>query len=829
MSQPELAPTPSHENSSESSRGESSSAPESIANSHILAYDEPLVDVRDTARYLFSNPGSRAKNYVISLFPIAQWIYRYNLQWLYGDLIAGITVGCVLVPQSMSYARIASLEPQYGLYSSFVGVIIYCFFATSKDVSIGPVAVMSLQTARVISHVVDKYPQFANDGHVIATTLALLCGSIALGIGLLRLGFLLEYVPIPAVMGFMTGSAFTIVVGQVPGLFGISKFLDTRAASYLVVVNTLKNLHRAKLDTAFGLVSLFWLYFIRWFCDFMAKRYPKHKRTFFFFNVLRAGIVIIIATLISWGVCRSHRKSGKFPISIIKTVPRGLQDVGVHKIDRDMVKGLATELPVSTVVLMLEHIAISKSFGRINDYKINPNQELIAIGVTNLIGQFFQAYPATGSFSRSALKAKCGVRTPLAGIFTGVCVLVAIYGLTEAFYWIPNAALSAIIIHAVGDLMADVRTSWKLWRVNPLEFFIFLGAVLLSVFVTLEAGIYFSIGSSIVWLLFRQTFPHGEFLGRVKYIEVFNPPALYSKQTGGQVTVEGEEIKSVKSTRSAIVNDVSHPEDYTHQHANGLSEGPFELLDKEEEIQQVNTQPTNDAKGKSVIPKVSSWSQPKYKWVPLSHKSINADLDIAPPPPGVFVFRPGESFTFPNASRQSDIIVDRVRATTRRGIDNNSPNIKLGDRPWNDHGPRKRVYDPNNLDTRPLLKAIFFDLSATPHIDLTGVQALADTRQELDKYANKPVEYHFIGILSPWARRALIAAGFGGLDNALSPSTPFIEISSSAASSSSALIPREKTDDEESLFGSHKAFLPVVGTNTPFFHLDIPDLTEFEE
>jgi sodium-independent sulfate anion transporter 11 len=118
----------------------------------------------------------------------------------------------------------------------------------------------------------------------------------------------------------------------------------------------------------------------------------------------------------------------------------------------------------------------------VNGYKINPNQELIAIGVTNTIGTVFNAYPATGSFSRSAIKSKSGVRTPLAGIFTAMIVIVALYGLTPAFFWIPSAGLSALIIHAVADLVASPAQVWRFWRISPLEFFIWLAAVLVTVF-----------------------------------------------------------------------------------------------------------------------------------------------------------------------------------------------------------------------------------------------------------------------------------------------------------------------------------------------------------
>lgn len=160
-------------------------------------------------------------------------------------------------------------------------------------------------------------------------------------------------------------------------------------------------------------------------------------------------------------------------------------------------------------------IICSLAFGRVNGYKINPNQELIAIGVTNTVGTVFGAYPATGSFSRSALKSKSGVRTPAAGIITAIVVIVALYGLTPAFFWIPSAGLSAIIIHAVADLVAKPRQAYSFWRVSPLEFVIWFAAVIVTIFTTIEDGIYTSICTSLALLLIRIARPRGYFLGKV--------------------------------------------------------------------------------------------------------------------------------------------------------------------------------------------------------------------------------------------------------------------------------------------------------------------------
>lgn len=160
----------------------------------------------------------------------------------------------------------------------------------------------------------------------------------------------------------------------------------------------------------------------------------------------------------------------------------------------------------------ITHIA----FGRVNGYKINPNQELIAIGVTNTIGSVFSAYPATGSFSRSALSSKSGVRSPAGGLVTAIIVIVALYGLTPAFYYIPNASLSAVIIHAVADLVATPSQVYSYWRVSPLEFFIWVAAVLVTIFSTIENGIYTSIVASVALLLVRIATPRGFFLGKLQ-------------------------------------------------------------------------------------------------------------------------------------------------------------------------------------------------------------------------------------------------------------------------------------------------------------------------
>ncbi|PIL23773.1 transporter [Ganoderma sinense ZZ0214-1] len=642
--------------------------------------DVPVISPRDWAGNIARDPVQQAIAYVTSLFPIFGWITRYNLGWFSGDIIAGLTVGIVLVPQSMSYAQIATLPAEYGLYSSFVGVLVYCFFATSKDVSIGPVAVMSLTVSQIIKYINEAHPD-KWDGPQIATTVAFICGFIVLGIGLLHLGWLVEFIPAPAVSGFMTGSALNIVSGQLPGLMGISGF-DTRAATYKVFINTLKHLPKAKLDAAFGITGLASLYIIRWACVRLSHRYPSRARWFFFFSVFRNAFIIVVLTIASWLYCRRHGGNGKYPIKILQNVPRGFKHIGQPQIDPELVKALAPQLPVATIILFLEHIAISKSFGRVNGYKINPNQELIAIGVTNTIGTIFGAYPATGSFSRSALQSKSGARSPASGLFSAVVVIVALYGLTPAFFWIPTAALSAVIIHAVADLVASPKQVYSFWRVSPVEFVIWFASVLVTVFATIEDGIYTSIAASLALLLVRVARPRGHFLGRV----------------------------TLHNTKESSSRDVYIPMQ------------PNKFL-------------------------------------------MNPQVKVYPPSPGVVVYRFEESFLYPNSSLVNDAIVDYVKESTKRGQDMSG--VKAGDRPWNDPGKNSDLEAEENA-AKPIIHAVVLDFSAVSHIDTTGVQGLIDTRAEVERWADRPIEFHFATILSPWIRRALIAGGFGVRGSAMS-------------------------------------------------------------
>ncbi|CAF2863871.1 unnamed protein product [Rotaria sp. Silwood2] len=673
------------------------------------------------------NPKQRIKNYFLSYLPFLNWIYRYNLTWFWSDLIAGLTVGAIVIPQGMAYAGLAKLAPQFGLYSSFVGVMIYWFFATSKDISIGPVAVVSALTGSVVEAVRKDHPNY--ESYIVASALCLISGCIVFALGMFRLGFIVDFIPLPALAAFMTGSALNIAMGQIPVMMGNNKHLNTRQSTYLVFGNFWKQIQHCNLNAALGLASLVLLYFIRFICICVGRRFPKREKFFFFLSTLRVVFVILLFLLISWLINRHDPEHPR--TSILGKIPRGFQNMGVPYIDKTLLSGIVSYLPSTVIVLLIEHVAIAKSFGRINNYIIDPNQELIAIGVTNIFGPFFGAYPATGSFSRTAIKSKAGVRTPLAGLISGLLIILGIYALTEMFFWISQASLAAVIIHAVGDLIIGPQTLKRFWQVSPIEFFIFWIGVIVTIFSSIEMGIYITVISSGALLLFRIAKARGDFVGRVQI----------------------QQIKLNSDGHARITN--------------------------------------------------------RNIYVPLDHSDgTNPTIIPISPGNGIFIYRLNESFLYPNANYYMERLVEQIFRETKPGKINLYGS--LGEQPWNLKASRHPKKDQRSDDQRPRLHALILDFTGVAHLDITGLQNLVDVRRQLDRYADKKVNWHFVGLSNPWMKRALVSAGFGSSDQG---HTVF-----SVANVTVNLDRGENNADT--------ILVPILDINRPLFYADLDEAYE---
>ncbi|KAJ6099315.1 hypothetical protein N7467_000850 [Penicillium canescens] len=474
----------------------------------------------------------QVRRYLVNMFPFLQWIMSYNTQWLIGDLVAGITVGTVVIPQSMAYAELAKLPPEYGLYSSFMGVLIYWFFATSKDITIGPVAVMSTLVGSILIRVQAVHPELS--GPTVASALAIICGAIVASLGFLRLGFIVDFIPLPAITAFMTGSAINVCAGQVKTVLGEKAHFSTRGATFKIIVDTLKHLPSTQMDAAMGLTALAMLYAIRSACNYGSRKKPHKAKVFFFLSTLRAAFVVLFYTMISAAV-NIHRR-GHPAFKLLGNVPRGFKVAGVPKINIPIIKAFMGELPAAVIVLLIEHIAISKSFGRVNNYTIDPSQEFIAIGISNLLGLWAHSHEL---LSKPTL-----------------------------FFYIPKCSLSAVIIHAVGDLITPPSVTYQFWRVSPIDALIFLMGVIVIIFSTIETGIYCTICVSLAVPLFRTAKARGHFLGYVQIHSVVGDHLLDGSQ--GNINADFDADNSRRVWLPTSRHDGTNPYVKVHQPAPGI-------------------------------------------------------------------------------------------------------------------------------------------------------------------------------------------------------------------------------------------------------------------
>jgi sodium-independent sulfate anion transporter 11 len=463
--------------------------------------------------------------YFRTLFPIITWLPRYNWTWFAGDLLAGVSMGTLAIPQAMAYARLAGVPTEFGLYTAFTGAIAYGIFSTSKDVTIGMTAVLSI----LLGQLLQSYNTSGIDPVVWQCALSLLSGLIQFGIGFLRLGIIVDLISVPVVIGFTTGAGFQIIFGQIAPILGISG-IKTKDAPFLVLYHTLAGLPRAKLDSAFGLSTVVLLLVCRFASNFAVQKGHPH-----FIWVKHASylVALVLATIVSFLL---FRNVANIPIRVVGNVPRGLTYIQAP--DVSFFGSLLVPSVSVVLVGVIEHIAMTKAFARINGYRIDANQEIIALGITNVVGPFFGGYAATGSFSRSSVKSKTGVKSPFSGFITATVVLVSIYFLTPAFFFMPSAALAAVIVVSITDLIARPATIKELYDVDLFDFLSFLVAALVTIFVNIEVGIFASVGFSLMVLLFRIARPSIQVLVR-------------DENSGGWVNhkeVEREKRTSVSST-----------------------------------------------------------------------------------------------------------------------------------------------------------------------------------------------------------------------------------------------------------------------------------------
>ena len=362
--------------------------------------------------------------------PFLDWIGELkDPQVLKADLIAGITVALVLVPQSMAYAQLAGLPPYIGLYASFVPVMLAAFMGSSRQLATGPVAVVSLMTAAALQPLVAT----GSEGYLVyAAVLALMVGLFQLALGLFRLGVLVDFLSHPVVVGFTNGAAIIIATSQLSKLFGVQ--VESAEHHYetvwRVLVEASQHTHIPTL--IMGLCALGMMFAMR-------KFMPKLP------NVL---IAVVVTTVAAYAMGFAEM-GGK----VVGDVPKGLPSVKVPTFSLDMILQLSSAAVTIALIAFMEAVAIAKAMAASTRQRLDTNQELVGQGLGNIAAGFFQSYPVSGSFSRSAVNFSSGALTGFSSVVTGIVVAITLLFLTPLLYHLPQATLAAIIVMAVINLV----------------------------------------------------------------------------------------------------------------------------------------------------------------------------------------------------------------------------------------------------------------------------------------------------------------------------------------------------------------------------------------
>ncbi|XP_075146844.1 sodium-independent sulfate anion transporter isoform X2 [Haematobia irritans] len=458
---------------------------------HPMKGDANDVDINIGLNY--SKP--KEQNWLFRRIFILSWIRSYDREKAVSDLIAGVTLGMTIIPQSIAYAALAGLSSEYGLYSAFIGSIIYVFFGTIPQVSIGPTSLMAIMVLQFCS---GKPIQFV-------IVLAFLAGTVEFLMGALRLGFIVNFIPTPVTKAFTTGTALIVALVQVKTLLGIKyKGIPTPKAFF-------EKIHTP--DATVGIICLIVLLALKQLSSVTFKNKTnttqRLKKLLWYISISRNALVVFTCGLIAFVWIRKSSFEA-IPFALSSPVSSGLPKIQLPPFSFtyenrtyefvDICRELSSAIVVVPIVAVLANVAIAKAF--VKDDQLDASQEMLTLGLCNLAGSFFSAMPTCGAFTRSAVSQASGVRTPMAGIYTGIIVLSALSILTPYFQYIPKSSLSAVLIAAV-IFMVDFNPLVTLWKTNKKDFFSWTGVLLVCLIAGVEMGLLYGIILNMIFVLLR--------------------------------------------------------------------------------------------------------------------------------------------------------------------------------------------------------------------------------------------------------------------------------------------------------------------------------------
>jgi SulP family sulfate permease len=424
------------------------------------------------------------------MMPILDWFPNYKSINFKGDLTAGLTVGIVLIPQGIAYALIAGLPPIYGLYCALIPQVVYAIFGSSRQVAIGPVAMDSLIVATGVSTIAIA----GSESYIaIAILLALVVGTLQFLMGVFKLGFIVNFLSKPVITGFTSALALIIGINQFRNLLGVD-FVQSDQIQVLLKDIWMQISNFNSNTTIIGLISSIIIILFRR----VNKKIPN-------------ALIVVVLGVLSMKLLGSTVSD----VAIVKEIPSGLPVFAMPEFDYELVKQL---MPIALTLVMigyLETISIGKLLeAKQDEYRVRPNQELIALGLSNIAGSFFKAYPSASSFSRSAINEESGAKTGMAALISATMVVLTLLFLTPLFYYLPKTVLASIIIVAVFGLI-NFKEGNFLWKTNRLDFWLMITTFLATLFLGIEYGILVGFVLSLVLLIFKISRPYIAELGKV--------------------------------------------------------------------------------------------------------------------------------------------------------------------------------------------------------------------------------------------------------------------------------------------------------------------------
>lgn len=442
--------------------------------------------------------------------PILTWGRAYNRETLVNDLVAALIVTIMLIPQSLAYALLAGLPPEMGIYASIAPIVLYALFGASRALAVGPVAVVSLMTAASIGQIAEA----GTAGYVVAAiTLAGLSGAILLAMGLFRLGFIANFLSHPVIAGFVTASGILIAAGQLGNLTGIRLHGDTLPE---LAESLLAGWREANAVTAaLGLGAVVFLFWARKGLKPALRRVGLGARAADLFAKAGPIAAIAVTTALVWRLDLAAQG-----VASVGAVPQSLPPLTIPSLDPTLLGQLLVPALMISLIGFVESVSIAQTLAARRRQRIDPDQELVGLGMANLGAAFTGGFPVTGGFARSVVNFDAGAETPAAGAFTALGLAFAALVLTPLLYFLPKAALAATIIVAVLGLV-DFSILRRAWTYSRADFVAVATTLVLTLFAGVEAGVLAGVLLSAALFLYKTTRPHVAEVGLVEGSEHF--------------------------------------------------------------------------------------------------------------------------------------------------------------------------------------------------------------------------------------------------------------------------------------------------------------------